>query len=328
MTFSKKRVIVITMKTIKTLILVTLLCSTVLSSAQTVVYVNDFSGTNKLSEWYPRLFSVNPSTGKYLGKYSGDSPAVLLSLTNLPPHKYVTVIFDMLIGRTWDGNGDGPDGLGNGTGYTPWNFDPIYNSGPDIFKFSVSGTTLIHTTFSTHDLEWARNQSYPGTYPQDNFKAGTGATLYNSLGEKWSFSEFNYYKKNITNAVFLYDVLLDFNVTTFHTNSSATFVFETFNLNGPRDEWWGLDNVIILVSDVPMYNVTDCKIQTRTKLVRKNNLLQIHVWGEAGKRVLLQSSSDLVNWKNEGRYPFPGYVRITKSVNRFLPNLFYRTIIE
>ena len=315
------------MKIIKTLMLVTLLCSAVMSNAQTVVYVNDFSGTNQLNEWYPRIRETNPTTGKYLGKYSGDNPLTLLSLTNLPSHKYITVMFDMLIGRTWDGNGDGPNGFGNGNGYTPWNFDPIYNSGPDIFKFSINGSTRIHTTFSTHDLEWPRNQSYPGIYPQDNFKAGTGAIKYNLLGEKWNFSEFNYYKKNITNAVFLNDALLNFNVTTFHTNSSVKLVFETFNLSGIRDEWWGLDNVIIILSEIPMYNITECRIQTKTKLIRNNYLLQIHIWGEAGKGLLLQSSSDLVNWKNEGRYPFTGYLRITKYINKFLPNLFYRVII-
>ena len=160
-----------------------------------VVYANSFDG--KLGSTYPEWSSSNISfegraltTGQgtlpaekvtnvesprgkvqFLGEFGGPRidptaktrvrQSVRLSLNDLKPHDLITVEFDLLILKSWDGN------------------SPMY--GPDRWKLEVEGgPTLLDTTFSNNpktDVDKSL-QDYPGP----GSKPFAGAVSIKTLG--------------------------------------------------------------------------------------------------------------------------------------------------
>ena len=135
---------------------------------------------------------------------------VTLTLDKLPPHRLLTVSFDLYVMRSWDG--DSP-------GY-----------GPDRLQVEVEGgPKLLDTTFSNNpktaaDGSW---QSYPAKHrpPQ------SGASRKNTLGCEF-FGDSTYH----------FSRTFDHNEATLKLH----FASRLFEGKGTDDEAWGLDNVRIM----------------------------------------------------------------------------------
>jgi hypothetical protein len=114
-------------------------------------YFEDFEDTVG-SEWSET--ATETTNGRtYLGRF--DAEQVDLSLTGLPPHSDVTVMFDLVVFGDWDGN-----------------------SGPDRFTVSVDGEPALDTTFSNN----ASAQAWPDPYPGGDNPAQETAVEVDTLG--------------------------------------------------------------------------------------------------------------------------------------------------
>jgi hypothetical protein len=154
---------------------------------------------------------------RFLGEFGGphlDATAntnveqtITLSLKDLPPHKWLSVSFDLHVMRSWDG--DSP-------GY-----------GPDRLKLEVdSGPQLLDATFSNNpktaaDGSW---QSYPAKHKPP--QAGTAS-------------------KNTLGCGFFGDSTYHFAFTFEHSDAMLKLHFASslFEGKGTEDEAWGLDTV-------------------------------------------------------------------------------------
>jgi hypothetical protein len=216
------------------------------NGADTVVYRNDFDAKpgSSFPEWSssrithssrtrpPKSGSLEPQPvtnvespkGKrrFLGEFGGpriDPTArtgvrqtVRLKLDKLPAHSEVTVSFDLLILRSWDGS------------------SPQY--GPDRFSLKVEGgPTLLDTTFSNNPkLDSDKSfQDYPrrGSLPQ------SGAATVKTLG-------YGYFGDSVYHMSFTFP----------HATDSLTLEFasDLFEGKGTEDESWGLDDVKVSVN--------------------------------------------------------------------------------
>ncbi|QSQ18496.1 SBBP repeat-containing protein [Myxococcus landrumensis] len=115
------------------------------------VYFAGFQGAAG-TEWSERGLTTSPLGGKtFLGEFT--SQDVRLSLKGLPAHTSVTVSFDLLILRAWDGNG------------------PF---GPNTWGLTANGVTVLERTFS--------NTRSTQSYPLQGSAARTGSDANNTLG--------------------------------------------------------------------------------------------------------------------------------------------------
>lgn len=135
---------------------------------------------------------------------------VSLSLTNLPAHSSLQVVFDLYTLKSWDGN------------------SPAY--GRDRFILSVTGgPTLLDTTFSNNS-KTNTDGSYQD-YPAMNSPPWAGASSTDTLGYSG----------------FFHDGIYRLQYTFAHTGSNVALNFRSslFEGKGTRDESWGLDNVSV-----------------------------------------------------------------------------------
>jgi hypothetical protein len=226
------------------------------SSGDMVVYANDFNGPvgSTFPEWTSSPITyVKTVTGKigslpapfvatvesanrkqrFLGEFGGPAigrpgepdwnrtrvdQTVTLSLEGLGRHNRVTVVFDLFVLKSWDGNSR--------------------QYGPDRFTFGVvGGPVLLDTTFSNNPkvLEDGSYQSYPNSNsdPADN-PPHMGAASSNTLGYS------NFFKDSIYHFSFIFA----------HTAPTLKLDFGSslFEGKGTADESWGLDNVIVSTS--------------------------------------------------------------------------------
>jgi hypothetical protein len=202
------------------------------AAAQSTVYKNDFSlGTATgfapgiSGSWSTASTSFTPSGryGQFLGEFGSET--VRLTLTNLPPHREVTLSCLLLILKSWDGNQliDPVSGL------------PV---GPDVWGCTVTdGPALLTTTFSNINHFTGNGypgitypQAFPGTYPGASFPPGTGSAETNTLGYRFAGVPM--------------DAVYPLSFTFSHTGSTLTLNFVgPSNSQGIADESWGLDNV-------------------------------------------------------------------------------------
>jgi len=220
-------------------------CSAQFTRTQTsvvqVVYFNDFNANpgTIFPEWSSPGYTywgdsitgrgTQPVTNvsspnlvqRFLGEFGGPAlvqpgnkanirveDTVRLSLDSLPPHKSLTIEFDLYILKSWDGN------------------SPLY--GPDRFALSVEGgPVLIDKTFSNNpktDSDGSlQDFPSPGCAPQ------LGAYEVGTLGYNSFFKDSMYHLK----------------FTFAHTADSVRLNFSSslFEGKGTDDESWGLDNV-------------------------------------------------------------------------------------
>jgi hypothetical protein len=211
------------------------------ASAATV-YFNDFQGAVG-SEWSNTSVASAPNpdyhgTRLFLGEFGNGT--VSLSLNGLPTHGLTTVSFNLYLIRSWDGNDT-----------TVVNGDPL---GPDHWTLNVAGgPSLLNTTFSNGNpagqayspspSATSCNAGYNAVMPAGVYNPMTGASECYSLGYKFS-------DPKVTNEAM--DSVYELSFTFAHTGSSLMLNFGANGLQGLADESWGLDNVKVDVSAVPV----------------------------------------------------------------------------
>ncbi|NES19409.1 MAG: filamentous hemagglutinin N-terminal domain-containing protein [Symploca sp. SIO3E6] len=194
----------------------------------TSVYSNNFEGTVG-SEWSNTKTDVTPvGNRRFLGQFGSET--VNLTLDNLPSHTESTVSFDLFLIRTWDGNNS--------------------DTGPDNWNLSVGdGTTLLNSTFSTHDFPlgdrsgYPQTQSYPANYNPSslvNNPARIGAAENNTLGYTYYFDDLEQERQ--------IDSVYRLSVTFPHIDNSLQLKFSGSLTEGLDDESWGIDNVKVSVA--------------------------------------------------------------------------------
>jgi len=230
-------------------VLVAVLLLRIPSAQAALVYSNDFNGPPGTSypEWSsspiaytnsgsPRSSGTLPApvvtstlspnqAQRFLGLFGGPvigkpgDPAwnhtrvdqtISLSLTNLPAHSALEVMFDLYTIRSWDGD------------------SPAF--GRDRFILSVAGgPTLLDTTFSNNP-KTNSDASYQD-YPAAHSAPWAGALATGTLGYNGFFK----------------DGIYRLRYTFPHTNAAVTINFSSslFEGKGTEDEAWGLDNVTI-----------------------------------------------------------------------------------
>lgn len=219
-----------------------------LSASAATVYFNDFQGTIG-DEWTTTAASgihtasaPNPDyagTRLFLGEYGNDT--LTLSLGGLAAHATATVSFSLYLIRSWDGNDT-----------TVVNGDPL---GPDLWSLGVAGgPSLLSASFSNGNPVAGQsyspfpgalscNTGYNASYPAGTFNPMTGAAECYSLG--YTFTD-----ANVTNEHM--DSVYNLSFMFAHNDSDLALNFSGVGLQGLADESWGLDNVHVEVSAVPV----------------------------------------------------------------------------
>ncbi len=177
---------------------------------QQVVYENDFEKAVG-PEWSRQATEITPKKERrFLGQFCNDT--VQLTLEDLPAHSEITVSFDLLVIRKWDGN------------YTQY--------GPDFWDLSVTnGPMLLRTTFSN-----GKNyQSYPDVNTDGNNPPHTRAEEINTLGYEW--------RGKPTDSVY------KLSFTFAHTDNRLQLNFSASGLERLVNESWGLDNARVCIGE-------------------------------------------------------------------------------
>jgi hypothetical protein len=192
-----------------------------------LAYHNDFNDApgTIYPEWTatrgqtPTVVETPNHAQRFLGEFGGEKlvngppfvrvdQTVSLKLADLPPHRRLTIEFDLYVLKSWDGD------------------NPHY--GPDRWKLSVAGgPVLLDTTFSNNHKTGAYDLSLQD-YPAPESPAQSGAAAVNMLGYR-----------------FFGDAIYHLSYTFDHTGPSVQFDFSSslFEGKGTDDETWGLDNV-------------------------------------------------------------------------------------
>ncbi len=222
--------------------LLAFVCWFSMPASAATVYINDFQGAVG-SEWSNTGVASAPNpdyggTRLFLGEFGNET--VSLSLNGLPTHGLTTVSFSLYLMRSWDGNAT-----------TVVNGDPL---GPDHWTLNVAGgPSLLNTTFSNGNpagqayspgpSATSCNAGYNAVMPAGVYNPMTGASECYSLG--YTFSDLN-----VTNEAM--DSVYALSFTFAHTDSSILLNFGANGLQSLADESWGLDNVRVQVSAVPV----------------------------------------------------------------------------
>lgn len=173
--------------------------------------------------WLETPPTQQPQCGSiFLGEFGNQT--VSSRLTDLPPHNYVTVEFDLHILRSWEGSMTVVDG------------DAI---GPDTWRLAADGRTLLHTTFS--NVDWKPYyQAYPGMFWAELRNAPrTGAAAINSLCYTYNGSPLDS----------TYHLVFGFE----HEGGSLALDFSAAGLQDLADESWGLSNINVSVDAQQRY---------------------------------------------------------------------------
>lgn len=190
-------------------------------SSSTIRYANRFGLALSGNREPQVMTNVESPKGqrRFLGEFGGPRldptartrvrQSIRLGLNDLAPHARVTVSFDLLILKSWDGN------------------SPQY--GPDRWSLSVDGgPTLLDTTFSNNPKVATEGSTQdfprPGSRPQE------GASARRTLGY-----------------TFFGDSVYHLSFTFPHSGSTLGLAFasDLFEGKGLDDESWGLDNVTV-----------------------------------------------------------------------------------
>jgi hypothetical protein len=192
--------------------------------------------------------SVTPNGNRhFLGEFGNQ--IVSLTVPNMPPHKEITIAFDLFIIRTWDGN--------------------HLIDGPDIWSMSVDDLPpLLTTTFENfYDTVDPRLpiQSYPGDYPTYN-PIRTGADENNTLGYTYVSD------KKTWNMDAVYKLRFTFQ----HSANAVRFKFAGSGLSELTDESWGITNFKVAVGVEPLPTVSASKAAAAIKSARAPGALALH----------------------------------------------------
>lgn len=168
-----------------------------------------------------KVTNVDSANGKvrFLGEFGGPRidrtartrvrQAVLLSLKELPAHVAITVSFDLLILKSWDGN------------------SPMY--GPDRWKLEVQGGPVLVDTSFSNNPKTEREGTFQD-YPKPGSPPFEGSFAKRTMG--YQFFGDSTYKLSYTFP---------------HQGDQLVLVFSSdlYEGKGVADESWGLDNVVV-----------------------------------------------------------------------------------
>lgn len=198
----------------------------VLAQSQTIVIYNNNFTNGETTHWSTTI--VDPEwqrpvrvgfTGNAAERVLGDfgDQRVTLQLPQLPPHDSITITFDFITIRSWDGNSS------------------LY--GPDLLEFKVDDTLLFRSSFSNTSYR----QSFPDKYPTSH-AARSGAVAFNSLGYIWRFPGLFSGPMDATYRI---------TRTVHHTAPVVNVHFSVF-LDDPgqdiTNESWAIDNVTVSIT--------------------------------------------------------------------------------
>ena len=189
-------------------------------------------------DWSKPIIKEPDCGENFLGEFSNET--VTLSLDNLPQHSQVTVEFDVVIIRSWDGNQITNDSLTEEQQQQMAALG-VEVVGPDVWSMSADGQNLITTTFSNWDA-YGFHQAYPGVFPGGDYPARTGARAINS--------------RCYIYAGYSQDSIYHMRYSIPHSASTIELDFTASGLQPIDDESWGLDNISVRLSsgaDLPPY---------------------------------------------------------------------------
>jgi PASTA domain len=177
---------------------------------------NDFDKDLKIAWSNPKADVTPNGKTRFLGQFGSES--VKLTLDKLPPHKTVTVMFDLYILRTWDGENPG--------------------DGPDVWGLKLEDTAvLINTSFTIGNTIKQRFACKSGEEAapacQVSGAVGPFGAAINSLGYNWGDSVYKIKRTFAHDRSFL--------ILTFFGDLKE-YLPENRNTN---NESWGLDNMRI-----------------------------------------------------------------------------------
>ena len=148
-------------------------------------------------------------------------------LQNIPVHARLSVSFDLLIIRSWNGNQVQWTPLSGEPAGPSWPRPPV---GPDRWSLSADDVLLVETTFSnTPD----HSQAFPGVYPGSDYPAWSGSAEKNSLGYVFISAPMD--------AVYHLEFVFP------HSLDSLDLLFSGQILDELQDETWGFDNLLIKI---------------------------------------------------------------------------------
>jgi hypothetical protein len=178
------------------------------------LYFNDFS-TSAGAEWSNTSIATSPNGAeKYLAstaRYGFGNGTVTLTLPGFTVGSPITLSFDLYIMGTMDGYDD-PGGA------------------PDNWELKVNGTQVVYTNFANYPHDQAYPSMLPLLGPGDRYPKRTGQFEGGHLGFGTGASG---------------DATYRFSILTTVTDSTEIFAFTSFQNQGPGDEGWGLDNVLV-----------------------------------------------------------------------------------
>ena len=222
----------------------------------TLHYSQDFSQTIG-PEWSNQHTALTPQGNRrFLGEFGNQT--VTLTLTNLPPHGAATVVFDQFVIRNWEGSES--------------------EDGPDLWEVNLAGgLRLVRGTFNNGGSEAAPTQSFPGTYPIDQFPPRTGSSESNTLG-------FTLLGGAVRDSVYRHVQVFP------HTTSSMVLNFMGSGLSeNPSEESWGID-------DVKVYLVPETGSLEITRVALTAQGLHLEIMAASGWSYVIEGSPNLRDW--------------------------------
>jgi hypothetical protein len=222
----------------------------------TLHYSQDFSQTIG-PEWSNQHTALTPQGNRrFLGEFGNQT--VTLTLTNLPPHGAATVVFDQFVIRNWEGSES--------------------EDGPDLWEANLAGgLRLVRGTFNNGGSEAAPTQSFPGTYPIDQFPPRSGSSESNTLG-------FTLLGGSVRDSVYRHVQVFP------HTTSSMVLNFMGSGLSeNPTEESWGID-------DVKVYLVPETGSLEITRVALTTQGLHLEIMAAPGWSYVIEGSPNLRDW--------------------------------
>lgn len=212
------------------------------------VYFNDFQAPTVGSEWSQTSLASAPNPDyagnrRFLGEFGNG--VVSLTLNNLPQHTQLSLSFQLYLIRSWDGNDT-----------TVVNGDPL---GPDTWSLGVAGGPgLLSATFSNGN---PAGQTYGGAFSSYTSTAYTPCTAYQGYSGAGQYGpmtganecySLGYYFNDPNLGTQAMDSVYNLNFSFAHSGSSMTLNFAANGMQGLADESWGLDNVQLDMTPVPL----------------------------------------------------------------------------
>jgi streptogramin lyase len=228
------------------------------------IYSNDFQEIIG-SEWSNPNTDLTPRANRrFLGQFNNQT--VSLTLTNLPPHAAVSVLFDLFVIRSWDGNGQ----------------ETTANFGPDVWGVNVAGgLQLLNTTFNNAPSNnAAAGQAYPEAYPGGLHTPLAGAAETNTLG--YVYTNENRIMDSVYRLGYTFPHSADRLALNFFATGLNTNVFE---------ESWGLDNVRVFITPIALP-------LRLAPLGHSTNGFRLQLQGEPQLTCILQATTNLVSWQD------------------------------